>query len=221
MKYNSRRVQSTIGLWFRTRLTWRNLGTLLIPLILILMLAPLAIGLILQSIYSPRIFGDLAKITSTKVALIPALAELPDNTNHNVSDVVALFKANKIQKVLLSGDAADILTQLKNLLVREGIPSSNIFTDSQTKRAYDVCYRAKNIYSLNEIIIVSDALSLPRMLFICSSLGVSATAFHTTTDDIGLSFSAQLKQLISLAQAVIDVDIAPPTDVVRGDKVVL
>ena len=55
-----------------------------------------------------------------------------------------------------------------------GVPEEAIVRDYAGRRTYDTCYRAKEIFGVQEAILVTQAFHLPRALYICNTLGVSA-----------------------------------------------
>ena len=55
-----------------------------------------------------------------------------------------------------------------------GVPEEDIVLDYAGRRTYDTCYRARQIFSVKEAILVTQAFHLPRALYTCNQLGVQA-----------------------------------------------
>ncbi len=61
---------------------------------------------------------------------------------------------------------------MRNYLIQTGIPEEDLVLDYAGRRTYDSCYRAKAIFGLDEIIIVTQPYHLPRAVFLCDKLGL-------------------------------------------------
>ncbi|MFN2158664.1 MAG: vancomycin high temperature exclusion protein [Anaerolineales bacterium] len=103
-----------------------------------------------------------------------------------VSTAVQLYKAGKISKILMSGDNRfnyyNEPGAMKEFAIDLGIPEEAIVLDYAGRRTYDTCYRARDIFGLREVILVTQNFHLPRALFTCNSLGVSAVGVSADSD---------------------------------------
>ncbi|MEK7649250.1 MAG: ElyC/SanA/YdcF family protein [Patescibacteria group bacterium] len=91
---------------------------------------------------------------------------------------IDLYHAKKTKKLLVSGDnrSADYNEPLamKQFLLEKGIPEKDIILDYAGRRTYDSCYRAKEIFDLTSLIVVTQGYHLPRALYLCNKLGIEA-----------------------------------------------
>lgn len=55
-----------------------------------------------------------------------------------------------------------------------GVPEAAIVLDYAGQRTYDTCYRAREIFGVNEAVLVTQQFHLPRALYLCNALGVEA-----------------------------------------------
>lgn len=89
-----------------------------------------------------------------------------------------LYKAGKVQVILMSGDrrsdAYDEPAAMQAYAVKLGVPEKAIIKDNAGFRTYDTCYRAKNIFYMDNAILVTTDYHLPRALNLCNSLGVNS-----------------------------------------------
>ena len=60
----------------------------------------------------------------------------------------------------------------------QGVPEEDLILDYAGRRTYDSCYRAKHIFGLNEIIVVTQSYHLPRAVFLCQ---------HSDLDAVGVA----------------------------------
>ena len=66
------------------------------------------------------------------------------------------------------------INTMKNYVIEQGIPSEDIFMDHAGFSTYESVYRAKEIFGVNKIIIVTQKYHLYRSLFISKQLGIEA-----------------------------------------------
>lgn len=86
---------------------------------------------------------------------------------------------NKIsKKILVSGDHMynnyDEVNVMKNYLINNKIPSSDIFMDHAGISTYDSIYRVKHIFKAKKIIIVTQKYHLYRALYTAKTLNIEA-----------------------------------------------
>jgi SanA protein len=95
-----------------------------------------------------------------------------------VDTAIDLYRAGKVQKLLMSGDnqiaeynePADMMAYA----ITQGVPAQDIQPDYGGRRTYDTCYRAKSIFQVDAAILVTQQFHLPRALFTCRALGINA-----------------------------------------------
>ena len=63
---------------------------------------------------------------------------------------------------------------MKDYAISMGVPSEDIFMDHAGISTYDSIYRAKNIFNLDKIIVVTQKYHLYRALYIANELGLEA-----------------------------------------------
>lgn len=96
-----------------------------------------------------------------------------------VDTALDIYKAQKAQKILVSGDHGqsdyDEVNTIKDYLLKKDIPPHDIFLDHAGFDTYDSLYRAREIFGLQNAHIVSQQFHLPRALFIGQALGLNIT----------------------------------------------
>lgn len=108
---------------------------------------------------------------------------------------IELYNNKVAPKILVSGDHEyknyDEVNVMKNYLIEAGIPSNDIFMDHAGLSTYDSIYRAKHIFKVKKMAIVTQKYHLYRSLYIANtldinSIGVSANkrpyAYQTKRD---------------------------------------
>ena len=91
---------------------------------------------------------------------------------------VELFKLGAAPKLLMSGDHGqqeyDEVNTMKRYAVARGVESSAVFMDHAGFSTYESLYRAKEIFGVKKVIIVTQRYHLYRALYIARQLGLEA-----------------------------------------------
>jgi vancomycin permeability regulator SanA len=89
-----------------------------------------------------------------------------------------LYFAGRVEKLLMSGDNRFIEynepAAMRDYAIELGVPEEAIVLDFAGRRTYDTCYRARDIFSVREAILVTQVFHLPRAIYICNKLGIPA-----------------------------------------------
>ncbi len=92
---------------------------------------------------------------------------------------IMLYKAGVAPKLLLTGDngteAHNEIHVMLNYVKDAGIPEKDIFCDHAGFSTYDSMYRAKNIFYVKNLIVVTQTYHEYRALYIAEKLGLLAS----------------------------------------------
>ena len=91
---------------------------------------------------------------------------------------VELFELGAAPKLLMSGDHGqqeyDEVNTMKRYAVEHGVASSAVFMDHAGFSTYESLYRAKEVFGVEKVIIVTQRYHLYRALYIARQLGLEA-----------------------------------------------
>ncbi len=91
---------------------------------------------------------------------------------------VSLYFAGASSKIIMSGDHGrvdyDEVNVMKDVAIESGVPSEDIFMDHAGFSTYESLYRAKEIFGVDKMIIVTQEYHLFRALYIAKQLGIEA-----------------------------------------------
>ena len=89
-----------------------------------------------------------------------------------------LYLAGAAPKLLMSGDHGqkdyDEVNAMKRFAIEKGVPSEDVFMDHAGFSTYESLYRAKEIFGVEKVIIVTQEYHLHRALYIAQQLGLEA-----------------------------------------------
>ena len=170
-------------------------------------------------------YNDINSIPKNKVGLVLGASRLAASGNinqfyqHRVDATVALFKAGKIEYILVSGDNGskeyDEPTDFKNDLIAKGIPADRIFLDYAGFRTLDSIVRAKEIFGQEAITIISQKFHNERAIYIAQHFNIDAVAYNAK--DV---YKRPAREYLARAKASLDLlfNVEPKF---LGDKIVI
>lgn len=133
------------------------------------------------------VFDNIKNIEKKEFAIVLGAAikdKKPGNyLQYRLDDAIDLYNAEKIKRILLSGDngnkAHDEISVMNNYLIEKGIPQDKIFGDYAGFDTYSSMERAEKVFEIKDAIIVSQGFHLPRAIYIAKQKGINATGYAT------------------------------------------
>jgi len=172
-------------------------------------------GALIQAAAKGRTYSDVSTIPFRRVGLVLGCSQrLSDGRAnlffaHRVSAAVQLFKAHKVDYVIVSGDnhvvGYDEPTDMKKALVRAGIPAERVYCDFAGFRTFDSIIRVKEVFGQKRITIISQEFHNQRAIYIAEAHGVDALGFNAEDVDSFNSFRTRLRERIARVKTVLDV----------------
>lgn len=82
---------------------------------------------------------------------------------------IALYQAGVVKKIIMSGDHGredyDEVNTMKDYAIAKGVPSEDIFMDHAGFSTYESMYRAKEIFQVESMVVVTQQYHLYRALY--------------------------------------------------------
>lgn len=91
--------------------------------------------------------------------------------SERLEKTLQVYKNGGIDKILASGGDREPQVMM-NFLEKGGVPKEMLFADWGGLRTIDSCWRAKNIFKINKLIVITQEFHLPRATFLCKSVGM-------------------------------------------------
>jgi SanA protein len=133
-----------------------------------------------------------------------------------VETAAELYFAGKVEKLLMSGDNSTIYYDepgaMHDYAISLGVPEEDIVQDFAGRRTYDSCYRAKEIFGVDDLIVVTQAFHLPRALYLCNAFDIESTGVPADDDNYRLSSYTYwwVREVLATIKAYWDVLILHP-----------
>lgn len=183
-------------------------------LILIAILYMLTINYWITKQAEDHVYNNILKIPKNKVGLVLGTGKYAFSGNINLyykyrlEAAVSLYKSGKIEYILVSGDNSrkdyDEPTDFKNDLIKKGIPESKIVLDYAGFRTLDSIVRAKGIFSLTELTIISQKFHNERAIYLAKANNIKAIAFNAKDVPSRYSIKTKLREYLARTKASID-----------------
>lgn len=132
--------------------------------------------------------SDLSKLPIEKTGLLLGTSKILSNGAPNayfvnrINAAAELYKSGKVQNIIVSGDNSqkdyNEPEEMKNELIKAGVPAEKIFEDFAGFRTLDSVFRAKEIFGQNSYIIISQRFHNERAVYLARKNGIEAFGYN-------------------------------------------
>ncbi|SFU75021.1 SanA protein [Pustulibacterium marinum] len=183
-------------------------------LILVLVIIIFSVDFLVNKDTEGSTFSSVERIASQKVGLLLGTSkyirrgELNKYYENRIDAAVALYKAGKINYILVSGDNGTLEYNepitMKNDLIERGVQEECIYLDYAGFRTLDSVVRCKEIFGQTEIIVISQKWHNQRAIYIAESKGMKATGFNAKDVSVSYGFKTQMREKLARCKMVLD-----------------
>lgn len=182
----------------------------------------------LTRLYADSRLYDPANSPSGRVAIVFGAGLYRDGSptpvlRDRVATAVDLYKFGKVEKLLMSGNFSRGHNEpgaMRTHALGLGIPEQDIILDNEGLRTYDTCYRARDIFGLDSAILVTQAFHLPRAIYTCNLLGVSATGVPADLRNYRRASQTfwNIRETVATAVALWEIHLSQPKPILGSPK---
>ncbi len=161
-----------------------------------------------------RLYSNVKKIPHNRVGLIlGAPSKVRGGINlyfkYRVDAAVKLYRAGKIDYILVSGDKSSPYynepLDFQKALIKSGIPKNKIFLDFAGFRTLDSIVRAKQVFGLKKFTIITQKFHNERAVYLAIKKGIDAIGFNARDVKGKKGFIIKLREIFARARAVLDI----------------
>lgn len=169
--------------------------------------------------YDDQIYTDAASVPEAPVAIVFGAGlkkngQPSDVLKDRLKTALALYKAGKVEKILVSGDNRfenyNEPEAMYNYLVANGVPKDNLIEDFAGRRTFDTCIRAREVFGVEKAILVTQEFHLRRALFTCEGVGIESTGVSATLQPYVLDKYYKWREFAAVYVAFLNVYIWEP-----------
>jgi SanA protein len=164
--------------------------------------------------------SEVAEVPPAQVAIVPGALVEPDGTMSSmlaarVRQAAALWRAGKVEKVLVSGDhgawAYDEPGTMRRALIRAGVPARDVFEDHAGFDTWATMVRARGVFGVRDAVVVTQGFHMSRALFLADAAGIDASGLTADLRPWGLQGEkSEAREVLSRVKAIADVALDTP-----------
>ena len=126
-----------------------------------------------------------------------------------IETAAELYRAGKVDKLLLSGDhgqwSYDEVGTMRRALLKRSIPAVDLFTDHAGFDTWDSAQRARRVFEVRSVIVVTQRFHMARALFAAHRAGLDATGFDADRRPYGkVMGKLRVREALARVKAVAD-----------------
>lgn len=189
---------------------YKIFGLLIVVLLLIILLC----NYVVSNTAEGKTFFNSDEISKNRVGLVLGTSKkliggLPNPYyTFRIQATIKLYKARKIEFVLVSGDNGTRYynepNTIKKDLIAKGIPADRIFLDFAGFRTLDSMVRAKEVFGLDSVTVISQKFHNQRAIYLAEKKGLTAIGFNAKGISGKQGLKVQLREYLARVKVFID-----------------
>ncbi|MFJ4684757.1 vancomycin high temperature exclusion protein [Streptomyces sp. NPDC091377] len=132
---------------------------------------------------------------------------------HRLDAAAELYRAGKVKVVLVTGDNSreeyDEPDAMRAYLSRQGVPDTRIVSDYAGFDSWDSCVRAKEIFGVDEAVLISQDFHIRRAVALCEAAGVESYGVGVAERRDGTWYYGGVREVLAAGKAAADVVFRP------------
>ncbi len=187
---------------------------ILLGLVGILLLTTIYCNLAITRKSAAYIFSDPTQVPHQYVGVVLGTSALLKGGYENpyflyrVEAAANLYKSGKVEYLLVSGDNSEANynepEDMKNALVRLGVPVERIYMDYAGFRTLDSVVRAKEIFGQQSYVIISQPFHNQRAVFLAREKGIDAVAFNAQDVKGSNGYKTHMREWLARVKVFVD-----------------
>ncbi len=176
-----------------------------------------------------QLYTDVNEIPFRKVGLVLGASKKTIRGTNNfyfsyrIQAAYELFKAHKVQYLLVSGDnhikGYDEPSDMREALIALGVPDSCIVLDYAGFRTLDSVVRCNEVFGEDSITIISQEFHNQRALFIANKNNIQAIGFNAQDVNQNYSFKTRPREYFARVKCVLDIYVLYTSPKFLGKKI--
>ncbi len=135
-----------------------------------------------------RVYSEVEAIPAREYGLLPGTSRLVHGKHLNtyffnrIHAAVELYKAEKIRKIIVSGDNGrtdyNETGDMARELIAEGVAPEDVLSDYAGFRTLDSVVRARNLFGATELTVITQRFHCERAIYLAARHGIDAVGFE-------------------------------------------
>ena len=140
-----------------------------------------------------------------------------------VDYAIEIYKAGKAERLLFSGDHGrndyDEVNAMMNYAVSKGVPKEDIFLDHAGFSTYESLYRARDVFCVSKVIIVTQKFHIYRAVYLAEHLGLDAEGVNSDPRKYLYAGYDSLRESFARVKDFIYVNLLKPLPKYLGEEI--
>lgn len=126
---------------------------------------------------------------------------------------IALYQAGAAPKLLMSGDHGrvqyDEVNKMKEYAVERGVPSEDVFMDHAGFSTYESMYRAREVFQVEKMIVVTQKYHLYRAVYDAGQMGMETVGVPAKEVRYGGQRTRDLREILARNKDIVTCLVKP------------
>lgn len=193
---------------------FRKLKWLLIISIVVILISIWAANRAIEYSTDSLVFTDIEKIPYNKAGLLLGTSKTLKSGfpnlyfSYRIKAAVALYKAGKIDVIVISGDNSrknyNEPLDMKEELMKQGVPENKIYLDYAGFRTYDSVVRLEKIFGQKQFTIISQDFHTRRAIYIARHCDLNAIGYNAQDVNQYYGFKTMLREKFARVKVFVD-----------------
>lgn len=154
-----------------------------------------------------NVTSDIGNLPNEKVGLLLGTSRILANGKPNpyfdnrIKAAAELYHAGRIQNIIASGDNSrknyNEPEDMKQALIRLGVPADKIYEDFAGFRTLDSVIRAKEIFGQKSFIVISQRFHNERAIYLAHQNGITAYGYNAKDVDKEAGFKTNAREKLA------------------------
>jgi SanA protein len=163
-----------------------------------------------------RIFSEVSQIPATKVGLVFGTTDRVGGREnlyfrYRIEAAAEAFNAGKVETLIVSGDNRSSRyynepEKMRQALVARGIPADRIVDDDDGIRTLDSVIRAKEIYGVDTMLLISQRFQIERAIYLAKAHGINAYGFEARDVESQAGLKTRIREIGARVKMWLDVN---------------
>lgn len=212
-----------------TRFTFKKTGFAILTFIAVITITLWASHSYIADFSKPYLFSDTTIIPFNRVGIVLGTSKQSRYGGSNaffykrILAAAQLYHSGKVKKLIVSGDNRfndyNEPRDMREALIRNGVPDSCIISDFAGLRTFDSMVRCKQIFGQDSVTVISQQFHNERAIYIARHSGIHCIGFNAPDVTTSRSVLVSMREYLSRFKCLLDIHILGTRPRHYGEKV--